>query len=277
MISSIVLALVVTGRQWSAPMPFCELLDEDVSESSGVAPSMIQDDVYYTHNDSGDKPRFFRFNVFGTVTGVYTLKGAKAIDWEDMASARVKGKNYLFFGDIGDNLRKRDHVTVYRVKEPTVGGVNKVAVDETYRFKYPDGAHDCEALFVTSDGAVWLVTKESVGESRVYTARASGTNAIESLALVGKVRTDTRGFGGKLVTGADLSADARHIMLRTYTGALEFAVPKQFRDWVSQPPTRVKTATEKQGEAICYSRDGRSLVTTSEYVPCKVSFMSLLD
>ena len=110
------------GRAWAQPQELCTITDERVDESSGVAPSQLTAGVFFTHNDSGDKPRFFRFQKSGKVDGVYELKDAKATDWEDMASATVNGKPYLYFGDVGDNAESRSDVTIYRVPEPTTAG-----------------------------------------------------------------------------------------------------------------------------------------------------------
>src|SRR5688572_16385980 len=50
-----------------------KITDKRINESSGLAASRLQADSYYTHNDSGDRPRFFRFNHQGVVTAEFSI------------------------------------------------------------------------------------------------------------------------------------------------------------------------------------------------------------
>ena len=69
----------------------------------------------------------------------------------------------------------------------------------------------------------------------------------------------------------EMSPDSKHVVIRTYLEAWEFDAPAKFDDWFKQKPRRIQTNFEFQGEGICYSRDGKALLTTSEGVPCLVS------
>ena len=133
------------GREWSSPSLLCLILDRRVNESSGIAPSRVKSTAYYTHNDSGDEPRFFKFGTNGAVSGWYRIKNATAVDWEDMATAVVEGKPHVFLADIGDNPSKRESIAIYRVPEPS--GPFQELVARRYVLRYPDGAHDAEAFF----------------------------------------------------------------------------------------------------------------------------------
>jgi hypothetical protein len=64
-------------------------------------------------------------------------------------------------------------------------------------------------------------------------------------------------------------------VLRTYSAALEFAAPTNFADWIKSGPQQLRTALEQQGEAVCFSKNGKSLITTSEFSPCPVSILQL--
>lgn len=263
------------ARAWGPPQSLCTLDDKGVGESSGVAASQIQSGVFFTHNDSGDSARFFRFRKDGKVDGTYTLKGAKAVDWEDMASATVGGTSYLYFGDVGDNAERRPHVVVYRVLEPTEPGHHTIEEYETYIVTYPDGPHNCESLFITRSGDIWVVTKHPGGISGVYMLKSPAKSGSYKFRHVADLRIDTGGSGGKYATGAAVSPDEKFVVVRTYTAALEFGVKDSFQDWVKSKPINVRTPLEIQGEAVCYSRDGASLITTSEFAPCSVSLIPL--
>lgn len=263
------------SRSWAPPQTLCSLDNPQVNESSGVASSGLEAGVFFTHNDSGDSARFFRFNRDGKVDGEYLLPGVKAIDWEDMAQATIDGRSYLYFGDFGDNSERRTNVSVYRVAEPTEGGKKEIASFDSYTLTYPDGPHNCEAMFVVPSGDIWVVTKNAGGISRVFVASSPTKSGDYKFRSVAELLVDTGGYGGKNVTGADVSRDGKHVVLRTYSAALEFDVPAKFSDWIKSKPRPIRLALEMQGEAIAYSKDGRSLVTTSEFAPCPVSVVSL--
>lgn len=260
-----------TSRTFGAPEAFCRIQDTAINESSGIAASPSGPGVFYTHNDSGDSARFFRFDKAGSVTGIFSLKGVTAVDWEDMASAKVGGASWLYFGDIGDNARVRKSISVHRVKEPN-GPSHEISSVETFTLVYPDKARDCEALIVWPDsGDITLITKARDNETVVYTLKAPSRPGRSTLTKLAVIDVNTGGIGGKWVTGADVSPDGKHVIVRTYTGALEYDVPRNRDDWVKSSPRSVALASEGQGEAICFSVDGSSILTTSEGSPCVVS------
>ncbi|MGE0001185.1 MAG: hypothetical protein AB7F50_02625 [Fimbriimonadaceae bacterium] len=253
---------------WTPFSMMCELDSVSVNESSGIAASNHSPGVFYTHNDSGDGPRFFRFLKDGSVNATFTLT-AGALDWEDMESAVVGGARYLYFGDIGDNARVRSKVTVYRCEEPLASMGSGALATTKYDFRYPDAPHNCEGMFVAPDGAIWLVTKES-GPSKVFRGvpDASGTVTLEEK---GSISINTGGLGGQLVTGASLSHDARIVVVRTYTGVRAYSATAGLDGWWASPAENVGNLIEIQGEAVCFSLDDGALLTSSEGVPCAVS------
>jgi hypothetical protein len=243
-----------------------------VNESSGLASSLRTSGVWYTHNDSGDRPRFFRFDEKGTITGVFTIPGATARDWEEMSAQTLQGRNWLFLGDIGDNPRKRTEIVIYRVEEPS-GESRGIADFAAYRIRYEDRARDCEAFFVTKTGDIWLISKAREGETVVYLVSSPKTGLVNVAKAMGRLPIDTGGGLGKLVTGASLSPDGKWVAVRTYTGLLEYQVPRRFSDWIKGNPSSIAPPVEAQGEAVSYSRDGKLLATTSEGSPCPVSVL----
>jgi hypothetical protein len=263
------------SRSFGEPGLLCQIADAAINESSGLAPSLRYPGQWITHNDSGDGPRFFRFDQTGRVRATVTLKGAGAVDWEGMASARIGGRPYLYFGDIGDNDRRRASVVVYRVEEPAAG-VAEVAVFERYEITYPGGPRNSETLMVhPATGDLWIVEKSESGRSNVYRLPAPRGSGAFQVEHVGSIRVGTTVAGSQLTTGGDISPDGRFVVVRTYTAAHEFAAPQTFAAWLEQPPARIPLAVERQGEAIAYAPDGRSLVTTSEGAPCRVSTVAI--
>lgn len=265
----IVLALALAASGWSPFTLLCELDDPAVNESSGLAASLRGPGVFYTHNDSGDAPRVFRFDKAGHVSAVFTLPGV-AVDWEDMDAAVVGGVPYIYLADVGDNGAVRANVTVHRVVEPQLSQGSGNLAAESFRFRYPDGAHDCEGVFVSPDGAVWFVTKERTRPAALVFRGIPAAGQTVTLEAKGSLAIDTGGLGGKLVTGASLAHRSPTVVIRTYTGVRTYR-SATLEGWWEAAPLVVGQPVEAQGEAVCFGLDDRSILTSSEGRPCPVS------
>jgi hypothetical protein len=240
-----------------------------LTETSGVAASTTNPGVLWAHNDSGDTARVFAMTASGGHLGWFGLDGASAIDWEDMAigPGPLAGRRYLYVGDLGDNQRVRESVVVYRVAEPGIDqqqppGDGQTLEDvEAFVLRYPDGAHDAEALLVDpATGDLVIVTKEASGQAGVYTHPAGATG--ETLS-----RQDPLVLGsGVLVTGGDAAPDGETVVLRTYTSVLVFPRPagRPLHEALAASRCTGASAAEQQGEAIAVTADSRGYVTISE-------------
>jgi hypothetical protein len=254
------------------PTELFPLQDPDINESSGLAISARRDDVVFTHNDSGDVPRYFAVDAAGCTVVRYTLEGAEAIDWEDMSSgAEHKGKPTLWLGDIGDNAAARPDVSVYRVTEPKVPRINPtrgacaVPLEEPrpatrFDLEYADGPHDAEALLVhPKTGRLFIVTKGS--SAQLYAApKKLRTGEPNMLAPVAPINARVG-----LVTAGAFSPNGKRLVLRNYTEAFEWRVnDSSLRPALAREPEVVPLPATPQGEAIAYTPDGAALITTTE-------------
>ncbi|MGI8923529.1 MAG: hypothetical protein ACR2HJ_05725 [Fimbriimonadales bacterium] len=253
----------------------CTLANHKVDESSGVAASRRRAGLYWTHNDSGDGPNFYAFDRKGRDLGTFTLKGVRAIDWEGMASARIAGRPYLYFGDIGDNAERRKSVLVYRVPEPRARpGMHQIDGFRTFTLRYPDGAHDCETLMVTPQGDIQLVTKSEYGASGIYRMLRPEKSGTYRLVKLGEMKVDASNVYSHMITGGDINAAGNRVIIRTYFTAMAFRTGNLDR-WFRSKPVDVDIAFERQGEAICFDGSAAGLITTSERSPCRASFARL--
>ena len=268
----------------STPVQLATLEDRKVKESSGLVASRRSPGLFWTHNDSGAGPLLHAFDRDGRRRGVWRVAGAAAIDWEDVAAGPgpQPGRQYLYVGDIGDNERRRAEVVVYRVAEPEITladaqtsarAPRETEPAEVLRLRYPDGAHDAEALLVhPSSGDLYVVTKEiGGGTAGVYKLAAPAAPSVYTLKRVGEVRLPVL-FGG-LVTGGDISPDGRRVVLCDYTGGYEFSLPgggggaAEFDGVWGRAPLTIDLGERRQGEAVCYAADGESVFATSEKRP----------
>ena len=268
------------------------LKDTRIGESSGVASSAKTPGVLFTHNDSGDTARFFAVGPKGQTLVTFDIQTQGSVDMEDMAAGRTYSRDpALFFADIGDNYRARPFVVVYEVPEPEVDIYGDSAVVTPHGVTlllYEDGPHDAETMFLVERGRrIGIVTKEANGQSGVYleedVAGTEGEIQTVKVALLRRVATirfdkvarpyqkgDFSRESRLMTTGGDVSPDGKRFVVRTYVEAFEWDISKGLVNGLKKRPVRIPLPRTKQGEAIAYAQDGRSLVTTSEQLPAPV-------
>jgi hypothetical protein len=265
------------SQNYDKPKVVGKIDSAEIKESSGIAASKCQTDVFWTHNDSGDDAFIFALNKKGEKLGTWKVAGAKANDWEDIAEIKTPdGECLLYIGDIGNNTRVRDEFTIYRVREPKVLPENESSSKknpqstenaEAVKFVYPDMRHDAETLMVhPATGDIYVLTKRLSGASAVYKLKngfdLSKTNKLEKLADF-SVPAIPNGF----LTGGDISPDGRRVIICDYFNAYELVLPetaKNFDEIWKEKPLTVELGPREQGESIAYSADGKSILAGSE-------------
>lgn len=250
----------------------CSLADERISESSGIAAASTTEEVVFTHNDSGDRARFFAVDTATCATrATYELTGASNLDWEDMAGGLgADGAPVLWLADIGDNRSRRAAVVVYEVDEPAAaapGGALRTRSRRT--LSYPDGPQDAETLLVDPEsGRPTIVTKDAkAGASRVYRLPA-GSGPLERLADLDVRALPGGGLTGAAwsLTGGATSPDRRTVVLRSYLAAWLWATApgEPLATTLARPPEPLTLPVGGQAEAVTFTRDGTGLWVTSE-------------
>lgn len=258
------------------------LADKRITESSGLAVSWITPGVLWTHNDSGDGSYLFAIDRSGHTLARVTIPGATNVDWEDLAiGPGIAGKPTLYIGDIGDNNANRHDTVLYRVPEPRVDTGKRMqefsaAQAERFPFRYPDGSHNAETLLVHPvSGEVTIVAKEESGVCGVYAFPSPMTpGATVVLKKIGSVTFSSVmpgiiGRAERLTTGGSFSPDGKRFVIRTYLAAYEWHLKpgQSVGDALKAAPRHLVLPLARQGESICYSRDGRALLSTSEGLP----------
>ncbi len=263
-------AQTVTGLQCGSFRQVGRFASPEIAECSGLVVSRKNPGVLWVHNDSGDSARLFAVQEDGSLLGIFRLARADSEDWEDLALGPCgdPGKECLYVGDIGDNMRHRRRIQIYRVEEPTVplnGPPVRTKLKGTERFDctYPDGPHDAEALFVDPiAGIPYLVTKEPGGSAAVVYRFPSKLNPGRTATLEKVATLPSRSS----VTGGDITQDGSMILLRDYFFAYGYfrpqggGIPEAF----GLPPCWVPLSMEEQGESLGVSPSGTEVYTASE-------------
>ena len=277
--------------------------NKEIEESSGLAASPCQPNVFWTHNDSGSGAKIFALDAKGANLGEFVVSGAENDDWEDIAAYKNEnGECFLYIGDIGNNNRGRTEMLIYRVREPKIGAMNekqasrensknetnpfnrrglsakvgersegrKFAQTETaeaIKFEYPDFRHDAETLMVhPQTGDVYILTKRLSGAAGVYRLGAEfDSKKTNKLEKIADFSVPAVPNG--LLTGGDISPDGKRVVVVDYFAAYEIVLPEKAGNfdeiWQAKPST-VLLGERKQGEAIAYGADGNSIFATSE-------------
>jgi hypothetical protein len=252
----------------------------NVTEASGIAVSRLNPNVLWTHDDSGSGAQVYPMTPAGVSLGNYTITGAGATDWEDIAvgPGPTAGAQYLYIADIGDNLAVRSTVSVYRVPEPlvsdtqpsmnvSVGGMNKLT------FAYPNGPHDAESMFVdplTRD--IYIVSKR---EANKYVYRAPYPQATSGTTTMTLVSTLSN---SDWITAADISPDGDEIIMRA--GAIDtglmYVRPAggTIADAFASTPINIPLLAEAQGEAIGFDPQGWGYFTTTEGASAPIRYFN---
>lgn len=232
--------------------------------------SSSQPGVFWTHNDSGDRPRAFAIDSHGKQLAELSIAGAAAEDWEDIALLRRPGgKDQLVLADIGDNWLKRDSVQLYLVLEPTLTPGKEQALSVGARrleVRYEDGHRDAETLLVDPlTGDLYLVEKGLF----LRTTAQVGVYRIAAKDVLGKQAVARRVAEVPLgpVTAGDVRPDGLGVLLRNYGTGRYYERKRDeplFKAFAGDGCEVELADTDEQGEALCFAHDGASYFTVAE-------------
>lgn len=254
--------------------PADEIDDSRILESSGVAESRRLEKRFWTHNDSGYSARLFAIDGPDRRVTAVDVLGAESVDWEDIASGMIDGRATLIIADIGDNARRRQHVTLYLIDEPELDagqdavGNHQVAVRRRIDVRYPDGPQDCEAIAIDAEGRrVLLVSKQALPTAGVYAVSIASEND-GRVAGQGADRAVVAERIGTLplpmATGMDIRHDGLRMAVVSYFDLFLFERDAQ-EDWqtaIRRVPVHIALPKLKQIEAVCFDRHGDIWITS---------------
>lgn len=241
----------------------------ELPELSGLAASRRHPGVLWAHNDSGQAPVLYALGEDGAVRARLTLTGVEARDLEDVAvgpCAPRAEETCVWLADTGDNLRRRERVQLLRVREPERLEPDARLAAEALPLRYPDGAHDAEALVVfPGTGELGLVTKTLDGLGEVFLLEGLGAGREGRARRLGALGAPA-GLD-RLTTAADVHPSGERMLLRTATRAWELRRPgaRSLAALIQAEPVEVPRAPQPKPEAAAYLVDGRGYVLGSEF------------
>lgn len=264
-LAGLVMAGVATGpaagAQSSAPtvvgsadQVLCTFDSSELGEVSGIALSRQHEDTLWVTNDSGGGPYLYALDTNDcSIQAELTLLDTPARDHEALAIGRdAQGNDVIWVGDIGDNRGSWPYSRIHKVIEPTELVDADVPVT-TYRYTYPEGAINAEALLADPKRErLWVITKEA-GVGGVYELPRPLSDSTTPMQAE-KVAT-----ARSQVTDAAMAPGGKRYVVRDYLSAEVFT---------GKPPgeaqARFGLPLQLQGEAITWTADGKGLLVASE-------------
>ncbi len=242
-----------------------KLETDRLPEASGLAHSLIHEDILYSHNDSGGEASVFALDTKGNLLAEIQLSGVRNRDWEDIATGidPKDGKEYIYIGEIGDNSARYPSVWVHRIPEPDFTDADSLITASgvtSFEIVYEDGARDAEALFIEPDsGDIYILSKR---EERVGIYRVSYPQSSTEINTAERLGDMNMGW----VTAADISSNGRYILVKNYMGIRRYKKGKR-RSVLKALQGKGKSLPyqlEPQGEAVCFDARGKGYYTLSE-------------
>lgn len=258
--------LLFAGLSASAQQPekLGTIKSDKIAEASGLAASNVLKDCFWTHNDSGNKPDVYLVGVNGELLSTIRLKGVFNRDWEDIAEGVGPDpkKQYVYVGDIGNNVKLGVDVMVLRFPVPEKVPTKKAEIKPDYLYlRYPDGPRDAESLMIDPISRHMYVISKREKQVSVYKIAQLDFKSGET-AKMEKVLT----LPYTWITAGDISRDGHHIIIKN---------DKKIWYWhrqngesveaaMAKPATQLPYVPEKQGEGLAFKPDNSGYFTISE-------------
>ena len=274
------------AKQW------CVVADEKLIELSGLAPYRgSEETLLWAHND-GSANKLYLLDQDGETRATLDIEDIDPVDCEDLCSFQVGNSRFLLLADTGDNSLRRKSVKLYLVVEPSLAaieatddGKKKKKKDKppqlkqkpvaTIEFVYPDGPRNCEAVGVdVGSQSILLVTKEKNPGCEVFwmpLPLATDGKLSDLPAQPQQAKFLTR-VAVPTTTGMAIDPNGKRLVLLGRSQLFEFNMPakpaadagKPFVPMLKAGPSPLSKPKQEQGEAVCFSPDGKTLYIASE-------------
>lgn len=238
-------------------------------EVSGLAASRKNPGVLWAHDDKGNGTYLLALRENGALAQQYELKTASNVDWEDIAigPGPVPGLPYIYIGDFGDNTASRSDAVIWRLSEPDVPATptatTPLSLVESFRFTYPGGARDAEALFVDPyDGTPYVLSKENGQQGMLWRyPMPLDSKKTKVLVLESSFRHANPSF-----SAADISPDGRRIFFRNRDAIFWFrrSYGQTLAAAFAGTWCGVLATNQGNAESLAVAADGSSLFVVSE-------------
>ncbi|MGC3948362.1 MAG: hypothetical protein QM762_28295 [Chryseolinea sp.] len=241
------------------------LKSKKLSEVSGLAASVANPGMLWTLNDSGNPSEVYLIDDKTNIKMTCVLKGINNRDWEEIAlgPGPEPGKQYIYVGDIGDNLAQHQYKYIYRFEEPVLrNGEEKVVITnvDEIKFSLSDERRDAEAFFVDPNTLDIYIVGKWKSPCDLYQLKNSASTKEPLVAEhIGTLPMS-------LVVAANFSDDGSELLIKTYKHVFYFKRGDDMSvvSMLKQKPVELPYEQEPQGESIAWAIGGKGYYTLSE-------------
>ena len=249
-----------------------EVEDKKMQELSGIAASANNPGMLWTINDSGNSNEVLLVDQKLKIKLICKLKGITNRDWEDITvgPGPEEGKNYVYVGDIGDNMALFQYKYVYRFEEPTPGKDESIEITNFDRitFQLPDKKKDTESLMIDPKTKNLYTISKRENPVHVYEIpypySTKDTVTARSIAAIPFTQ----------IVAADFSPDGKELLMKNYENVYYWVIGNNdLKQVLNEKPFILNYTQEPQGESITFARDGSGFFTISEIVKGEKSYL----
>ena len=252
----------------------------ELPELSGLGPSRVHPGHWWALNDSGNPAALILLGPNRKQVTRVAIHGVVNHDWEDLASFEQDGRSWLLIGDTGNNFGLRAEGQLLLLAEPGPGQT-AAQIERVIRYRFEDGARDCEALAVDVEAGQVLLADKGRRPVGLYALPLEARDTVVTAARVAefpdlvpgdppKVMSMGAQRGRGTATAMDLSADGRTLAVLTYLSLSLFErAPGQ--DWASalaEPSLSLRLPRKTGFEAMAFDLEGNVLIG-GEGVPAR--------
>lgn len=285
-----VLLAVVLGAPTFGPVEFRgHLMDSALSETSGLCASNIHPERLWLINDSGSGAELLAIDQRGHLEGRIAVEGVINRDWEAISCFVEEGTPRIAIADVGDNEKIRDNVSILVLDEPPDLSSPLVKAGKVITVQLDGGPSDTEAMAIVDAGrTALLITKRNVppevhtvdlhAGTSVASQRVGAVFGIPRPSDFDRRENPVNGQWTGQPTDAALLPDDAGIALLTYTDAYVY-LRQPGENWeqtLGRAPIVLDLPPILQAEAFTFTRDGKSLIITSEKWPAPLLALSYL-
>ncbi|MET3807313.1 hypothetical protein ABIB25_004336 [Nakamurella sp. UYEF19] len=236
--------------------------------------------VFFVVDDGTGADRIVAVRSNGSLVGNVRVQGMSTGNAEALTAGACgdRAGRCFYVGDIGDNDRERDHISVYRIDEPAVAPLPTAPVAaDRWDFTYPDGPRNAESMVVDGKGSVIVITKSAadgttgtVPPHRIYRGEPGGgeLRLVASFSPPEPARRVQSMFTGNVITDAAFTPG--RMLLLTYDQVIEYLAPTKNADpagFSSWPHHELPDPPMIQTEGIAGDMTGCGYEVTSEEGP----------
>ncbi|WP_223550618.1 SdiA-regulated domain-containing protein [Aestuariivivens sp. NBU2969] len=226
-------------------------LNNDLDEASAIE-TLNSSHLLWTIEDAGNKNNVYGIDLNGNIVKDIDIDNAENEDWEDLTSDHLGN---LYIGDFGNNNKKRDRFTIYKIND--VANLNDETQAEMIHFKLPKGikSKDFEAFFLYEND-FYIFSKEN---KRCILLKVPNSIGEHSAKLVSDFNLDGKHHK---ITSAAVSPDGKTIVLLNHDKLWKITNFNS-TNFLKGSIEELKFDHNSQKEGICF-KDNNAVYITDE-------------